>query len=91
MGVRTPSPMPPGAPGDTEKERWRRRRGKPLPPLWVGKRPPPPPNPRHIPSLTATKKRRPRDPEGASAPYPRGQQGAAGPPAVGGDELEGPH
>lgn len=80
----------PGAPGHTEKERWRRRRGKPLPPLWVGKRPPPPPSPRHIPSLTATKKRRPRDPEGAPAPNPRGQQGAAGPPGMGGPRWGAP-
>lgn len=36
---------------------------KPLPPRWVGTRPPPPPSPRHIPSLTATKKRC-SDPEG---------------------------
>lgn len=45
---------------------------------------------RHIPSLTATKKRRPRGPEGAPAPNPRGQQGAAGPPGVGG-RSGGPH
>lgn len=31
------------------------------------------PSPRHIPSLTATKKRRPRDPGGAPAPNPRGR------------------
>lgn len=34
-------------------------------------------NPHHIPSLTTTKKRRPRDPEGAPAPNPRGLQGVA--------------
>lgn len=32
-------------------------------------------NPHHIPSLTTTKKRRPRDPEGAPAPNPRGDRG----------------
>lgn len=52
-----------GHPKDSEEQRWSRRM-KPLPPLWVGTRPPPPPNPRHIPSLTATKKRCPGDPEG---------------------------
>lgn len=57
---------PPGEvrhPKDSEEQRWSRR-VKPLPPLWVGTRPPPPPSSRHIPSLTATKKRCPRDPEG---------------------------
>lgn len=58
---------PPGAgqsvvhpPQDAGEQRWSRR-AKPLPPLWVGTRPPPPPSPRHIPSVTATK-RSPRDP-----------------------------
>lgn len=38
------------------------------------------PNPHHIPSLSATKKRRPFDPRGAPAPNPRGRQGGGGPP-----------
>lgn len=69
---------PPGAvvhpPSDAEEQRWSRR-AKPLPPLWVGTRPPPPPSPRHIPSLTATKKRSPRDPEGLPYLTPRGNRG----------------
>lgn len=69
---------PPGAlvhpPQDAEEQRWSRR-AKPLPPLWVGTRPPPPPSPRHIPSLTATKKRSPRDPEGLSYLTPEGDRG----------------
>lgn len=48
------------------------------------------PSPRHIPSLTATKKRRPRDPGGAPASDPRGRQGVAGPPGARGGVLEAP-
>lgn len=61
-------------PQDAEEQRWSRR-AKPLPPLWVGTRPPPPPSPRHIPSLTATKKRSPRDPEGLPYLTPGGDRG----------------
>lgn len=68
-----------GHPKDSEEQRWSRR-VKPLPPLWVGTRPPPPPSPRHIPSLTATKKRCPRDPEGLRylTPEAIGDEGSAG-------------
>lgn len=80
LGVRAFSPGRgrPGTSGDPEGEM--EERETPTPTLG-GETASATPSPRRIPSLTATKKRRPRDPGGAPAPNPRGRQGVGAPGA----------